>query len=411
MNSNNRKAQRSSQIVKKTLKRLALIAVGGVVVAGVVLSALPKPVPVEPGAVKRGLFVVTVNEDGETRVKDRYVVSVPLAGSLARIELHPGDSVKRGDVVGRLVPLKAPLLNARTQAQAESQVAASRAGTNQSKAQVERAGAAHAFAEDELQRVALLHKSKVASQQELHRAELALRARQAELTSAEFGLQVAQYELRMAVSALGYQRGHDDGQSLTVTSPITGRVLKVLQRSEGVVQAGASLIEVGNPQALEIVVDVLTRDAVNIRPGSPVSVEEWGGDKLAAVVRLIEPSAFSRLSALGVREKRVNAVIDLDEDFERWSKLGDGYRVETRIEVYRAEGAIVAPQSSIFRRDGTWAVFVVDGDVSRLRLLTIGRRNEQHVEILDGLKPGEQVVLHPSDKVTDGGEVKLLDER
>lgn len=410
MKSSNKKVSGSSKALRKTLKRLMWIVVVGVILAAVGLAAMPKPVSVEPGEISQGLFVVTINEDGRTRVKDRHVISAPLAGSLARIELHPGDSVKQGDVLARLVPLQAPLLDARTRAQAESRVAASRAGTNQAKAQIERALAAYEFAEDELERVTQLHKSQVVSQQELDRVQLELRARHAELASAEFGSKVARHELRMALAAFGFQENHNEGQTLTVTSPITGRVLKVLQQSEGVVQAGAPLIEVGNPKALEIVVDVLTRDAVNIRPGSPVSVEEWGGDKLAAAVRLIEPSAFSRLSALGVEEQRVNAVIDLHEDYELWSKLGDGYRVETRIEIYRADNALLAPQSSLFRRDGKWATFIVEGELARLRTLTIGRRNDQYIQILEGLEPGDQVVLHPSDKVTDGVEVQLLNQ-
>jgi HlyD family secretion protein len=179
----------------------------------------------------------------------------------------------------------------------------------------------------------------------------------------------------------------------------------VIQQSEGVVQPGTPLLELGDPTALEIVVDVLTKDAVNIRPGSAVTIEEWGGEPLPARVRLVEPSAFTRVSALGVEEQRVNAIVDLDVPYEQWKALGDGYRVEARIEVFRAEEAVKVPASALFRRDGGWAVFVAAGEVARLRTLETGRRNDREVEVLGGLEPGEAVILHPSDRVQDGVQI------
>jgi HlyD family secretion protein len=182
-------------------------------------------------------------------------------------------------------------------------------------------------------------------------------------------------------------------------------VLRVMQESEGVVQPGAPLLELGDPTALEIVVDVLTKDAVNIRPGSAVTIEDWGGAPLPARVRLVEPSAFTRISALGVEEQRVNAIVDLEVPYEQWEALGDGYRVEARIEVFRAEQAVKVPASALFRRDGGWAVFVVEGDAARLRTLQTGRRNDREVEVHEGIAPGEIVILHPSDRVQDGVEI------
>src|SRR5690606_16382867 len=185
-----------------------------------------------------------------------------------------------------------------------------------------------------------------------------------------------------------------------------GRVLKIIQKSEGVVQAGAPLLEIGDPKALEIAVDVLTSDAVHIHPSNPVVIEDWGGQPLAASVRLVEPSAFTRVSSLGVEEQRVNAVIDLNAPYEAWADLGDGYRVEARIQVYRANDAIRVPASALFRSSKQWAVFEVASGVAKLRIVELGRRNNDHAEVIKGISPGTRVIVHPSDKVVDGASVE-----
>jgi HlyD family secretion protein len=407
MKSKNESSQKSVRNARRWFKRgvavLVLLVVGG----GIVVAALPKPVSVELETVSQGELVVTIDEDGRTRVKDRYTVSAPLTGSLARIELNAGDEVKQGDVLARLVPLQAPLLDARSRSETEERVDASRAGISQVRAQIERARVAFDFAKQEAARLRQLAQSGAVSQLELDRALLDERTSQAELTSAQFAEKVASHELSMAKAALGHYTDQDM-ESLSVPSPISGRVLKVLQKSEGVVPAGTPLIEVGDPKALEIVVDVLTTDAVSIRSGSPATIEEWGGGPINAAVRLIEPSAFTRLSALGVEEQRVNAIIDLNAPYESWAKLGDGYRVEARIEVFRAEQAIKVPQSSLFRHDGTWACFVVRDGAAELRGVEIGRRNDRHAQVLKGLAAGEQIIVHPSDRVLDGVKVEEL---
>ncbi len=374
----------------------------GLLVAGVVV-AFPQPVHVEKQKVKQQPFVVTVDEDGTTRVTDRYVVSAPLSGNLARIELHAGDEVAQGDVVARILPARAPLLDTRTQGEAKARVAAALAGVRQAQAQIERAQAARDFAEKEAEKVKKLAEKGTVSHQELERALLEQRTRQAELASAQFAAKVARHELAMARAALGrLGGGTEEINQFEITSPVTGRVLKVIQESEGVVQAGTRLLEVGDPSALEIAVDVLTSDAVEIEPGAPVSVEGWGGPDLKGVVRMIEPSAFTRLSALGVEEQRVNAVVDLKAPYKKWKQLGDGYRVETRIQIYENRDAVVIPWSALFRAEDSWAVFVISGEKARLRHVEIGRRNELLAEVLGGLSPGESVVLHPSDQVKDG---------
>jgi len=253
-----------------------------------------------------------------------------------------------------------------------------------------------------------LFQEQTVSQAELDRALLEKRTRAAELTSAEFANKVAAHELRMARAALGrFEARGRETEQFEVPSPTGGRVLRVIQKSEGVVQAGAQLLEIGDPRALEIVVDVLTSDAVNIHASNPVSIEKWGGGALSAGVRLVEPSAFTRISSLGVEEQRVNAVIDLNAPYEQWVALGDGYRVEARIQVYRAGKATRVPASALFRSGKEWSVFAVVSGVAKLRTLKVGQRNDEHAEVLAGVVSGDRVILHPSDRVKDGQAVEF----
>src|SRR5688572_30109559 len=204
---------------------------------------------------------------------------------------------------------------------------------------------------------------------------------------------------------LGRMGTSDAGEQFEVTSPVSGRVLRVVQQSEGVVQAGANLLEVGDPAALEIAVDVLTSDAVHVLPGARVALEEWGGDPISATVRMVEPSAFTRLSALGVEEQRVNAVMDVVSPYEAWKALGDGYRVAAKIEIYRNDDALMIPWSALFRRGQSWAVFTVSAGVAHLALVRVGQRSELDAEILEGLAVGARVILHPSERIADGTQV------
>ncbi len=392
--------------VLKWSKRTIVVAFLLGVVAMIVMASLPKPVPVELAEVQRGALEVTVDEDGRARVKDRYVVSAPLGGTLARIELRAGDSVQQGDVLARLVPLASPLLDDRSRSTAEARVSASGAARKQAKAQIDRAKAALAFAKSEVDRLKGLADRGSIARQALERALLEKRTREAELTSSRFGARIAAYEQQMASAALGHLKGKGKKQDqLVVPSPVTGRVLRVMQRSEGAVQAGTPLLELGDPKALELVVDVLTSDAVNIGPGAKVHVERWGGERLEGMVRLVEPSAFTRLSSLGVEEQRVNAIIDLRTPYEKWSELGDGYRVEARIIVWQADQVLKVPSSAVFRQDDGWAVFVDQEGLASLKKEEIGRRSGLEVQIISGLEPGDRVVTHPSDRVTDGVKI------
>lgn len=383
---------------------LVAFAVGGVVL--ILVALLPKPIPVDLASVVRGAMTVTVDEDGQARVKDRYVVSAPIGGQLARIELDPGDDVREGEVLARIAPLAPALLDVRSKTTAEARVAASVAATRQTAAQIDRAEAALAFAKAEAERMSELVQTGSATTQQLERAQLGQRTATAELDSARFAQRVAAHELQMARATLGYVgKAGDDAEQLAVPAPVTGRVLKLLSKSEGAVQPGTALLELGDPGALEIVIDVLTSDAVLIAPGARVVVDRWGGAPLEGRVRRIEPSAFQRLSALGVEEQRVNVLVDLVAPQEAWRALGDGYRVEAHVIVWQSDAATQVPASAVFRSDSGWAVYRVDGKVARLQPVVIGHRNDHVVEISEGLTPGARVVVHPSDRVRDGVEI------
>ncbi len=385
--------------------RRALLAVVGLVLAGLVgLSLVPDPVSVDLVTVRRGDLSLLVEEDGTTRVKDRYVVLAPLGGSLARIELHPGDVLDEGDVIARILPSEAPLLDARTRTELASRVAATSAGVRQAESAVARARSAAELAEREAERSRALAAQGSLPTQQLERIEAEARARREELASTEFGVRIARHELTMAQAATG-ERVRADAESapFEVRSPIRGRVLRVLHPGDGPVAPGTQIVEIGDPSALEIVVDVLTSDAVRIRPGARVDIDRWGGERaLEGRVRLVEPSAFTRVSALGVEEQRVNVVIDLVPPHAEWAALGDGYRVEAAIVVDEARRVLLVPELAVFRTGDTPAVFERVGDVARLRRLRVARRNGIEVEVVEGIGEGARIVLHPSERVAEG---------
>ena len=405
---NDRESKKRRRNIARWVKRGVALAMVGTLVVMMVLALMPKPVAVDVAVAETGALSVSVDEDGTTRVKDRYMVSAPLNGSLARLELDPGDTVKQGELVARLVPLAPPLLDERSKKSAEARVAAALAAQRQSTSQVQRAKANQDFVKKDIERQRELADKGIAARESVDRAVLAERTANADFESSKFGAKVADYEVEVARAALGrlgrkVKPGSEE--QLLVVSPVAGRVLRVLHKSEGVVQAGTPLVEVGDPAALEIVVDVLTSDAVHVRPGSEARITEWGGSALAASVRIIEPSAFTRLSALGVEEQRVNVVLDPKGPPQAWANLGDGYRVKAEIVTHEKADALQVPASAVFRRDSGWAVFRVDGPLARLVPVQIGLRTQRRVEVTEGLEPGANVVLHPSDRIADGVKV------
>lgn len=389
--------------------RRGLLALAVLFVVGLVVIAwIPNPVEVEVAEVTRGPLIVTVNEDGRTRVKDRYIVSAPLTGNLARLELEAGDTIKEEQVVARLVPLPPPLLDSRTRAEAKARVDAAQAATRQAQAAVNRARYERDFAKQESERALAVVKQGGLARSDADRAVSTYRSAGEQLASANFGARVAEHELKLAQTALLQLSGKgEDVEQLEINSPVAGQVLKVFQESEGVVQGGTPILEVGDPAALEIVVDVLSQDATRIPSGAATTIERWGGKTpLNGHVRVVEPSAFTKLSALGVEEQRVNVIIDLDEDRERWSTLGDGYRVEARISVWEGKDVLRVPASAVFRSEEAWATFVVEDDTAVLRTVEIGETNGLETEVVSGLQEGDMVIAYPSDSVRDGVSIK-----
>jgi HlyD family secretion protein len=364
-------------------------------------------VRVEVGSVDRGPLEVVVSEEGRTRVRQRYVVAAPVTGRLERIALDEGDAVTAGSVVARVSP--APL-DPRGEAQAQARLEAALAAQREAAARVGQADAALAQAERELRRARQLAASGTLAAQGLEQAELARTSRSQERDAALEAADASAHEVEAARAALLASGGGQDAGAggsvavIEVPAPASGQVLRVLEESARVVAVGTPLLEIGDPTDLELVVDVLSADAVKIRPGGEMRLEAWGGDEaLRARVRRVEPSGFTKLSALGVEEQRVNVIGDF---VDPPGALGDGYRLEAEIVVWRAEDVLRAPASALFRRGGDWHVFAVDGGRARLRAVEVGHRGTDAVEIRGGLEPGIGLVLHPTDRIEDGVRIE-----
>jgi HlyD family secretion protein len=382
---------------------LALLAAVG----GTALALRPRPVPVDTAVTRSAPLALVIEESGVARVKDRFVVSAPVTGSLARLAFEPGDDVREGDALAEIAPLSSPLLDQRTRAEAEARLDASASALGQAKSQVARAVTAQEQAEQDLRRTEQLVQSGALSRQALEQAEFLARMRRDELSSAQFAEKIAKEELRIAKVSLGQGGEGARDRHVDVLAPASGAILRVHQKSAGVVQAGTPLVEVGDPHALELVIDLLTTDAVSVKPGTPVSISGWGGEPLNGRVSRVEPSGFTRPSALGVDEQRVNVVVTLMDPPERFRALGDGYRVEAKLVLWESEHVLQVPSGAVFRRGAGWAAFrIVDG-VARLVDVQLGHRGESAVEITAGLHIGDSVVVHPGERVKDGARLEL----
>ncbi len=376
-------------------------------IGALVYAFWPRPESVDLGKVTRGPMQVTVNAEGQTRVHDVYEVSAPLAGEVLRIDSEVGDPVVAGEtVIATMRPMDPDFLDVRTRAQIQAEISAAEAALSLAKAEVSKAQAQLDFARAELKRARTLRERGTISQRGLEQAELDLKTRSAAVDTTKAELKVRRFELANARARLiepGSDAGEDQTCCIYVRAPVSGRVLKVMRKSQGVVAAGAGLVEIGNPEDLEVVVDFLSTDAVKIRPGDTVVIDEWGGeDTLNGLVRRVEPYGFTKVSALGIEEQRVNVVIDFAEDPVRLATLGHGYRVEARVVVWRETDVIKAPISALFRAGSQWAMFVNEAGTARQVAVEIGQMNTQEAEVLSGVADGSEVILHPSDQIVDG---------
>lgn len=404
-------------MIKRWLKRLVAILVVLALGGALVYAFLPQPVVADFGQVQRGRLEVAVEEDGKTRIRDRYIVSSPLVGKLRRVKWRAGDQIASGELVAVVEPTDPTLLDARTIAQSEARVHAAEASLEEAAAGLDRVRSMLNFAEGELARAQKLSRHDATSRQELEEKEMLRRMRAEELRQMQHAQEVAQFELQVAQAAMLRTRPNEQGtvdpSHFEIRTPplSTGSrslyILRVLQESETVVAAGTPLLELGDPANLEIEIDVLSGDAVKIRPGARVVLEQWGGDfPLEARVRLVEPSGFLKISALGVEEQRVNVIADFSHPDQLPDTLRDAFRVEARIIVWENTDCLKVPNSALFRHQENWAVFrVLHGRAARTPV-QVGQRNGLEAEVTGGLAEGDTVVVHPSDKVLDGVRIE-----
>jgi HlyD family secretion protein len=393
--------------MKTVLRRSFYVIVLTAAAAGMVMLFMPGPVDVDTAPVSIGPMQVTVDEDGETRAHDRYVVSAPVAGRVSRIELHEGDPVKQGQVVAVMWPLP---LSARERDEQLARIAAAEALKKAADEQAQTAKIEHEQALRERNRVAKLVRDGFVSAQAAEEAIVTEISKAKALDAARFRARAAAAELRAARAAnLAIAADPSKHAAVKLDSPVSGEVLRIPEKSERVVAAGAPLLILGDPDKIEIVIDALSTEAVKIKPGMPVLIEGWGGDEpLQAKVRLVEPYAFTKISALGVEEQRVNVIADFVGSH---ATLADAYRIEARVVIWNEDKVLKAPASALFRRHDSWAAFVYKDGRAELRPVDVGKRNAFEVQILGGLQDGERVIMHPSNDISDGTRVRARSTR
>ena len=384
------------------IKRAYLIWAGGAALASVVgwMAFREPPLEVDVGTVRHGMLQVTVDAEGKTRVRNRYAVTAPVTGRLERIDLPEGTYVRAGDVVARIAPVP---LDAQAVRQATARVAATQSLTRDAETRVRQARATLEQERRAAGRIDRLVRAGALAERDLEDAQLTVRLREEDLAAAEARLHAAAADVDQARAALIALGGGQPNTRVLVRAPADGCVLRVPERSERVVAVGTPILEVGDPTALELVVDVLSSDASRVRPGAVAMIDNWGdGESLTGRVRRVEPAAFTRVSALGVEEQRVNIVIDLPH---LPAGLSDGYRVETRIGVWEGADVTIVPISALFRQDRDWAVFLVRDGHAELARVQIGEQNATGAQVLGGLRAGDEVVVFPSDQIKSGRRV------
>ncbi len=391
-------------------KRIILILLALGIVGLIALSFRPLPVSVSLATVERGPLAESVEEEGRTRVRERYLISAPVAGYMARLKLHAGDVVKAGDVLVELQPAPSNLLDPRSQAEAEARVAQAAAALKAQQSQLESARTSNDLSQKELSRLQPLFKRGDISRSAIDQAESAAQQSVDQLRAARAVVDAAKEELRAAQVVLRYYGidGEKPGEALPLRSPVDGQVLSVVRENQGSVAPGEALLAVGDPDTLEVEVEVLSMDAVRIRPGMRVLFQRWGGEgELEGVVRTVEPAGFTKVSALGVEEQRVLVIADITSPQERWNGLGDAFRVEAKFILWEGERVLRIPANALFRHDGGWAVFTIADDTATLRKVSIGHRGGLQVEVLEGLTEGEYVITHPDESIEAGVRVEV----
>jgi HlyD family secretion protein len=394
--------------------RTAFWIVAAVIVGVLLVFAFrPQPIAVDTAEIVQGPMRVTVRDEGRTRVRNEYIVSAPVGGRLLRVPYKPGASVQAGETVARILPGAPAFLDKRAEAEAQARVNSAAAALSAAQAELDRAEAQAEFARTEAERTRELLARELISIEAYDRARMELRVAESALASARDGARVREAELEAARIRLTQPGAASDAAAtVDVVAPVAGRVLRVAQESESVIAAGAEVMSIGDPGKIEVVVEMLSTDAVQVQPGADVIIENWGrsGTPLQGRVRLVEPYGFLKISALGVEEQRVNVIVDFVGPPSEWSSLGHGYRVEAAIVTWQDDEVVQAPVAALFRRRGEWAVFRVNADQAELTAVEVGHDNGRNAQILSGIEPGETVVLYPGEQVEDGVRVRRRSE-
>lgn len=390
-------------------RRIFVITVIALAAAGTIYGFLPKAVEVELAAAKKDTLQVTIEEEGRTRLKDRFTVSAPVPGFLRRIDLNVGDAIRKGQAVAQLEPLRSPALDPRSHGEAKAAVAAAESSLKAAQEREQAARADADYAGQRHERMKSLFQRGTIARDTLDQAEADARRAGANLSSATAAVGVARSDLERARTAgQDYSAGRPGGRgTVAVVSPVAGRVFRIYRESEGAVQQGEPLLDLGNQADLEVRVEVLSSDAVQLRKGMRVEFKRWGGEQpLLGTIRIVEPAGFTKISSLGVEEQRTLVLVDITSAPEQWKALGDGFRLDTTFIVWEGKDVLQVPASALFRSGQDWAVFVADTGKAVKRIVQVGKRSGLAAEILSGLKEGEKVIARPDDTVKEGGKVK-----
>ncbi len=380
--------------------------IGAVTLAAFAFAFWPRAVPVDMATIERAPMMVTLDEEGEARIHDIYTVSAPVAGEITRIDAQPGDDVVANETLLAVIrPVDPGLLDTRTQSEREAQVRSAEAAVRAAEADVVSAKAQLDLAKSDLARARKLTAKSTISEQTLERLQNNARVRNAALSAAQAALQARKADVETAKASLIGPTGPKVTplDPVDVLSPVSGRVLRVLHKSEGVVAAAEPLIDIGDANKLDAIVDYLSTDAVQIKAGDPVLIDDWGGgSQLKGHVQRVEPYAFTKVSALGIEEQRVNVIIDFDSPLAARARLGHGYRIESRVVVWQNKDVIKVPLGGVFREGGKWTVFAVRQGRAHLQAIEIGHMNTLDAQVAGGLKPGDVIIIHPSERIKDG---------
>jgi HlyD family secretion protein len=394
-------------------------------VAGLLWFVAPRPVAVDLATVTKGPMEVTVDDDGKTRVRHVYTVSAPIAGNVLRIShplgshdvsLHVGDQVTADQtIVAIMQPTTPGFVDARSREELEAGVAAADAGVKQAEAEIRRLQAALDFSRGEFQRAQTLSRTQTISAQAFDRAKFNVESNEAAVISAKAQFEVRRFSRDSLAARLadpsGFVTPANPACCIQIKAPATGRVLKIIQDSEAVVQTGAPLVDIGAPSDLEVVADLLSTDAVQIEAGAPVRIDGWSGPPIQGRVTRVDPAGFLKISALGIEEQRVRTTIDFTAPSDAWSRLGHDYRVIVHVTVWSGENVLSVPVGALFRQGEDWAVFAVKDGRAHPTVVKIGHRNNRMAEVTSGLSIGDSVILHPSDRIKNDVAVAERDSR